>query len=92
MLVTHDLGDSVGGEILARALEQSLEFEVTNRIITNGSIYMDLVQLTAGQQMLLAAPDELIDLAAIGIDPGEGFRGGVAGTFARPAEADPDAR
>jgi pimeloyl-ACP methyl ester carboxylesterase len=90
VLTTHDLGDSVGGEILARALEGSLEFEVTNRIITNGSIYMDLVQLTAGQQMLLAAPDELIDLAAIGIDPAEGFKGGVAGTFARPAEADPD--
>lgn len=90
VLTTHDLGDSVGGEILARALEQSLEFEVTNRIITNGSIYMDLVALTAGQQMLLAAPDELIDLAAIGIDPGEGFKGGVSGTFAQPAEADPE--
>ena len=86
VLATHDLGDSVGGEILARSLEQSLEFEVTNRIITNGSIYMDLVQLTAGQQMLLAAPDDIIDLAAAGIDPGDGFKGGVAGTFARPAD------
>jgi pimeloyl-ACP methyl ester carboxylesterase len=90
VLATHDLGDSVGGEILARALEQTLEFEVTNRIITNGSIYMDLVQLTAGQEMLLAAPDELIDLAAIGIDPAEGFKAGVGGTFAQPDRADPD--
>jgi pimeloyl-ACP methyl ester carboxylesterase len=88
VLVTHDLGDSVGGEVLARSLEGSLEFDVTNRIITNGSIYMDLVQLTAGQQMLLAAPDERIDLAAIGIDPAVGFKSGVAGTFANPAEAD----
>jgi pimeloyl-ACP methyl ester carboxylesterase len=90
VLATHDLGNSVGGEILARALEDTLEFEVTNRIITNGSIYMDLVALTAGQQMLLDAPDELIDLAAIGIDPSEGFKAGVAGTFARPDAVDPD--
>jgi pimeloyl-ACP methyl ester carboxylesterase len=90
VLTSHDLGDSVGGELLARGLEGSLDFEVTNRIITNGSIYMDLVQLTAGQQMLLAAPDERIDLAAMGIDPGEGFKGGVAGTFAQPSEVDPE--
>ena len=29
MLVTHDLGDSVGGEVLARSLEDSLDFDVT---------------------------------------------------------------
>jgi pimeloyl-ACP methyl ester carboxylesterase len=85
VLVSHDLGDSVGGEILARDLEGTLGFDVSNRIITNGSIYMDLVALTAGQQMLLAAPDERIDLAAMGIDPGDGFKAGVGGTFAVPA-------
>ncbi|MGZ6994367.1 MAG: alpha/beta fold hydrolase [Acidimicrobiia bacterium] len=88
VLATHDLGDSVGGEILARALEGSLQFEVTNRIISNGSIYMDLVQLTDGQQMLLAAEDARFDLAALGIDPSVGFKSGVAGTFARPDDAD----
>jgi pimeloyl-ACP methyl ester carboxylesterase len=85
VLVTHDLGNSVGGELLARDREGGLGFEVTNRIIANGSIYMDLVQLSAGQQMLLAADDARIDLAALGIDPAEGFKGGVGGTFARPA-------
>jgi pimeloyl-ACP methyl ester carboxylesterase len=85
VLVTHDLGDSVGGELLARDLEGGLGFAVTARIISNGSIYMDLVQLTAGQQMLLAAPDEPIDLAALGLDPADGFKAGVAGTFALPA-------
>jgi pimeloyl-ACP methyl ester carboxylesterase len=90
VLATHDLGDSVGGELLARSLEGSLELEVTNRIITNGSIYLGMAQLTAGQEMLLAAPDEIIDLAAVGIDPAEGFKGGVGGTFARPADADPE--
>lgn len=90
VLATHDLGNSVGGEILRRSLEGTLQFEVTNRVITNGSIYMDLVALTAGQEMLLAAEDARIDLAALGIDPAEGFKGGVAGTFAQPGEADPD--
>jgi pimeloyl-ACP methyl ester carboxylesterase len=89
VLATHDLGNSVGGEILRRSLDGDLGFEVTNRIITNGSIYMDLVQLTAGQEMLLAAKDARIDLAALGIDPAQGFKGGVAGTFARP-DAVPD--
>lgn len=84
-LVTHDLGDSVGGELLARDLEGALGFSVTQRVITNGSIYMDLVQLTEGQQLLLAAADEPIDLAALGIDPEQGFKAGLAGTFAVPA-------
>jgi pimeloyl-ACP methyl ester carboxylesterase len=85
LLVTHDLGDSVGGELLARDLEGSLDFVVAQRVITNGSIYMDLVQLTAGQEMLLAADDEPIDLAALGLDPERGFKDGLAGTFAVPA-------
>ena len=44
-LVTHDVGDSVGGELLARELDGNLGFSVTQRVLTNGSIYMDLVQL-----------------------------------------------
>jgi pimeloyl-ACP methyl ester carboxylesterase len=84
VLVTHDLGDSVGGELLARDLDGDLGFAITQRIITNGSIYMDLVQLTDGQQMLLAAPDEPLDLAALGLDPEQGFKSGLAGTFAVP--------
>jgi pimeloyl-ACP methyl ester carboxylesterase len=67
-----------------------LPFAVSERIVTNGSIYMELAQLSAGQQMLLAADDAPIDLAAAGIDPGEGFRRGVGGTFADPARADPE--
>jgi pimeloyl-ACP methyl ester carboxylesterase len=88
VLVTHDLGDSVGGELLTRALEGTPRFDVTNRIITNGSIYMDLVALSQGQQMLLDAPDERIDLAALGIDPAAGFKAGIAGTFANPPTAE----
>ncbi len=70
------------------AQEGSLGFEVTNRIISNGSIYLELAQLTDGQNMLLAAEDARFDLAALGIDPSIGFKAGVAGTFARPDAAD----
>ena len=57
VLVTHDVGDSIGGELLARELDGALAFHVTRRVLTNGSIYMDLVQLSAGQLGLLALPD-----------------------------------
>ncbi len=64
-LVSHDMGDSVAGELLARALQGALGFEVTTRVLTNGSIYMELVQLSDGQQLLLGLPDAMLpeDLA-----------------------------
>jgi pimeloyl-ACP methyl ester carboxylesterase len=73
-LLTHDMGDSVGGELLARSLESALSFEVRRRVLTNGSIYLDKAQLTDGQKMLMALPDEMLpegsglaapDLAAV---------------------------
>jgi pimeloyl-ACP methyl ester carboxylesterase len=57
-LVSHDMGDSVGGELLARSLDGDLSFEVTRRVLSNGSIYIDMAQLTDGQQLLLSLPDE----------------------------------
>lgn len=59
-LIAHDMGASVAGELLARSLENELPFEITTRVLTNGSIYMDLVQLSAGQLLLLQLPDEVI--------------------------------
>ncbi len=59
-LVTHDMGDTVGGELLARDLEGALPFAVTERVLTNGSIYIDMAQLTSGQQFLLAADDAML--------------------------------
>ena len=80
-LLTHDMGDSVGGELLARDMDRGLPFAVTSRVLCNGSIYIDLAQLTPGQEMLLAADDARFDLASLGIDPAEAFRSGVAATF-----------
>jgi pimeloyl-ACP methyl ester carboxylesterase len=61
-LLTHDMGDSVGGEVLARDLDGGLPFTIRRRVLSNGSIYLDLAQLTNGQQLLLSLPDEALEL------------------------------
>ena len=60
-LLTHDMGDTVGGELLARNLEGSWAVEITRRVVTNGSIYIGMANLTAGQLMLLDLPDQVAD-------------------------------
>jgi pimeloyl-ACP methyl ester carboxylesterase len=59
-LLSHDMGDTVGGELLARQLEGAWPVEITRRVLTNGSIYIEMAQLTAGQQFLLALPDAVL--------------------------------
>jgi pimeloyl-ACP methyl ester carboxylesterase len=70
-LLTHDMGDTVGGELLARNAEGDWPVEITRRVVTNGSIYIEMAHLTAGQQMLLSMDDALLpegfpDRAALG--------------------------
>jgi pimeloyl-ACP methyl ester carboxylesterase len=84
-LLTHDMGDTVGGELLARSLEGTLPFEVTRRVLTNGSIYINMAHLTDGQQLLLSlddAPSQLIT--------GDGFKGGLALTFSKHSNVSDD--
>jgi pimeloyl-ACP methyl ester carboxylesterase len=81
-LLTHDMGDSVGGELLARDLEGRTQLSFRRRVLANGSIYLDLAQLTVGQQLLMSLPDEAMDHIT-----GEGYRAGVAGTFAEASAA-----
>ncbi|HXW33806.1 MAG TPA: alpha/beta hydrolase [Acidimicrobiales bacterium] len=72
-LLTHDMGDTVGGELLARNMEGRWPVEVTARVVTNGSIYIEMAQLTDGQKFLLDLPDErLADGATIGAATTEG--------------------
>jgi pimeloyl-ACP methyl ester carboxylesterase len=93
VLVTHDMGDTVGGELLARDQEGSLPFEVSSRVLSNGSIYIEMAHLTHGQQTLLGAEDAAFDMADLGIEPGPSFRRGLAETFAiTPSEAELDAQ
>jgi pimeloyl-ACP methyl ester carboxylesterase len=55
-LVTHDYGDSVGQEIVARALDGTLGVELVSWQLLNGGVYPDLHHATVGQK-LLADPD-----------------------------------
>ena len=75
-MITHDMGDTVGGELLRRSLEGTLRFDITRRVLTNGSIYIEMAHLSTGQELLLSLPDEPTDLVV-----GEAFQGGIAGTF-----------
>jgi pimeloyl-ACP methyl ester carboxylesterase len=59
-LLSHDMGDTVGGELLARRAEGTWPVEITQRVVTNGSIYIEQAQLTNGQLLLLGLPDELL--------------------------------
>jgi pimeloyl-ACP methyl ester carboxylesterase len=59
-LLTHDMGDTVGGELLARQAEGRWPVEITRRVVTNGSIYIDMAHLTQGQLLLLSLPDAVI--------------------------------
>jgi pimeloyl-ACP methyl ester carboxylesterase len=89
-LLTHDMGDTVGGELLARSLDGTLGFGIGRRVITNGSIYLAMAQLTVGQQALLAAPDAMLPADRTADDWKPGFTAGLAGTFAPAAQPTPE--
>jgi len=84
-LLTHDMGDSVGGELLRRDLDGTLTFAVRRRALSNGSIYLDLAQLTDGQNVLLSLPDAVAPI--IGADGGAAFRKALAATLAPGTQA-----
>ncbi|HVA03347.1 MAG TPA: alpha/beta hydrolase [Acidimicrobiales bacterium] len=88
-LLTHDLGDTVGGELLARHAEGRWPVEITRRVITNGSIYIEMAHLSTGQQLLLSLADERLPDTA-GID-GATMQASLSATFAtgsRVADSD----
>ena len=60
------------------------------RVLTNGSIYIEMAHLTPGQQFLLSLADERVELPGSGDDPGANFKAGLGSTFAsaHPASAD----
>ncbi len=89
VLVAHDMGDTVAGELLARDMDGTLPFSVSASAVSNGSIYIEMARLTPGQQLLLALDDARLG-AAPGGDPGTGFRAGVASTFSSAHPASPE--
>jgi pimeloyl-ACP methyl ester carboxylesterase len=87
-LLTHDVGDTVGGELLARQLEGRWDVEITDRTLTNGSIYVEMAQLSEGQRFLLGLPDErLSDDTPLDRDT---VMAGVEATYSPATAVDPD--
>lgn len=105
VLVTHDMGDTVGGEILARTMSSGdvvddpawsdssvvvsgigrppgpANLVVSQRIIVNGSIYLDLASLTEGQQRLWSADDARLADEMGALIGGDGYATGLARVF-----------
>lgn len=87
-LLTHDMGDTVGGELLARQMEGRWPVEITRRVVTNGSIYIEMAQLSAGQLLLLDLPDEA--LPATGGIEASAMAASLAATFSPASTVDAD--
>lgn len=58
LLVSHDMGQTVGAELVVRSTSGALDLELTGHVVTNGSTLIDLAQLSPVQEVWLAAPDE----------------------------------
>jgi pimeloyl-ACP methyl ester carboxylesterase len=59
MLVIHDMGQSVGSELMKRQQEGTLPFHIKHAIVFDGSTLINLVVLAPMQQKGLDAPDSL---------------------------------
>lgn len=56
-IVGHDMGDTVTAELAHRSNVGELPFALEAIVLTNGSIFIDLAQLTRGQRLTLKLPD-----------------------------------
>jgi pimeloyl-ACP methyl ester carboxylesterase len=79
VLVIHDMGQSVGAEIMARHDEGSLSFKISHVVCVNGSTLMDLIVVQPIQKKMLALPDQAATEHA---DFAE-FREGIRTTFGK---------
>jgi len=55
-VVAHDIGDSVAAELMHRSNNGSLSFGLNRVALLNGSIFIDMAQLTSGQKLFLKLP------------------------------------
>ena len=60
ILVAHDMGQTVGLELMARQEEGKLPFRIKHAILLNGSTIVDLIQTTPGQDASLNLPDKAL--------------------------------
>lgn len=59
-IVAHDMGDTIAAELGMRLQEATLSFGIGRITLTNGSIFIDLAELSAGQRALLSLPDAVL--------------------------------
>ncbi len=74
----------MAGELCARSLDGALAFDIAARVVVNGSIYLDLAQLTDGQRLLESLPDEML-ADGLGVDA---VRSALRATLAPDAHVD----
>jgi pimeloyl-ACP methyl ester carboxylesterase len=85
-MLTHDMGDTVGGELLARHAEGGWPVDIVARVITNGSIYIEMAHLSAGQELLLSLEDERLPETIA--NDGSGMEASLAATFSPHSTVD----
>jgi len=85
-MLTHDMGDTVGGELLARHAEGGWPVEISRRVISNGSIYIEMAHLSNGQEILLGLPDER--LTGTVPDDGSTMKAALTATFSPHSSVD----
>jgi pimeloyl-ACP methyl ester carboxylesterase len=88
-LLSHDMGNTVGGELLARQMDGAWSVDITRRVVTNGSIYIEMAQLSDGQQLLLALPDARLDREG-GLIDATAVQASLAATFSPHAAVGDD--
>ncbi len=85
MLVIHDMGQSVGSELMKRQQEGKLSFKIRHAIVFNGSTLINLVHLAPMQSEAMNAPDDL------GPDQSkEHVMEGLNDSFGKPHPATPE--
>jgi len=60
IFVAHDMGQTVGLELMARQEEGNLPFRIKHAILLNGSTIVDLIETTPGQKASLELPDRAL--------------------------------
>lgn len=87
VIVGHDMGDTVTAELASRANAGALGFTIEQIVLTNGSIFIDLAQLTRGQRLTLRLPDRASPISM----PTVILRRSLLESFTRTAPAPPGA-
>ncbi|SDE56003.1 alpha/beta fold hydrolase [Rhodococcus tukisamuensis] len=63
ILLGHDMGDTVVAELMHRHNHGGLGFVVEQVVLTNGSIFIDLAQLTPAQRGMLRLPGRALPIS-----------------------------